>query len=67
MWDIVIILVIKSKYISGNRVTYSYLEFKLQLDIDLIYVRDFWFWGVKLVRDFWFGGVKCPHSFIYFF
>lgn len=38
MWDIVIILVIKSKYISGNRVTYSYLEFKLQLDVDLIYV-----------------------------
>lgn len=38
MWDIVIILVIKSKYISGNRATYSYLEFKLQLDVDLIYV-----------------------------
>lgn len=47
----------KSKYISGNRVTYSYLEFKLQLDVDLIYV---------LSRASGFG-VSSVHTLLFYF
>lgn len=63
MCDIVIILVIKSKYISGNRVTY--MEFKLQLDVDLIYVLSGTSgFGVSSVHNHLFIFLtNCTHEF----